>query len=233
LPCRGGAGSASTFNLPCYFYGGDFDPTHPNAYSLANENDAMVQGDPYGAATYQNFVWQGGVYKPILGLFSNNLTDLTPTAGYWEIRTGVSEGNGGTLVATGTETGANFLQTATGRSAFGYTEYTDAVRFYNPLILPNGTYWFAMVPFCNGCDGRSFNTNTNGLNSLGTQVSDQQYWNSPYFRVNFFNANSQGPLSTFSSGVLADVPEPGTLLLCATSLLGGIRGAGSQALMKH
>ena len=84
-----------------YFYGGDLDPNDPNVNGLANENDAIVGGNPYGAATYQNFVVSG---TPITvgGLFTNNLSRLTPTAGYWEIRSGVSEGNGGTLIASGT-----------------------------------------------------------------------------------------------------------------------------------
>jgi hypothetical protein len=220
LPCQGGAGSVSTFNLPCVFYGGDFDPNDPNANALANENDAIVGGDPYGAATYQNFVWSGGS-TPILGLFTNNLSSLTPSSGYFEVRSGVSQGNGGTLIASGTETGANFLQTATGRSAFGYTEYTDAVRLSNPLTLANGTYWFAVVPVCTTCVGRSFNSNTDGLNSIGTQIPDEQYFNSQYFGDNFVNTQGQGD-DIFSSGVLAGVPEPGTLWLLGTSLLGGL-----------
>ena len=57
----------------CYFYGGDFDPNNPNANGLANENDAIVGGSPYGAATYQNFVVSG---QPIdvTNLFTNNLS---------------------------------------------------------------------------------------------------------------------------------------------------------------
>ena len=40
----------------CVFYAGDLDLNDPNQNGLANENDAIVGGDPYGAATYQNFV---------------------------------------------------------------------------------------------------------------------------------------------------------------------------------
>lgn len=99
----------------CLFYGGDFDPNNPNANGLSNENDLIDGGNPYGTATYQNFInsqtWN------ITGLFTNNLSTLTPSSGYWEIRSGMSEGNGGLLIASGTQSGGNFSQTPTGRSA--------------------------------------------------------------------------------------------------------------------
>ena len=49
------------------FYGGDFDLNDPNQNGLANENDAIVGGSPYGAATYQNFTLSGSatVDRPV------------------------------------------------------------------------------------------------------------------------------------------------------------------------
>ena len=129
------------------FYGGDLDPNNPNANGLANENDAIVGGNPYGAATYQNFILSGSPGGPstntATALFTNNLSGLNPTNGYWEIRTGVSEGNGGTLVASGS--GA-MTHTPTGRSAFGYTEYTDQIYGLNISLSVGTQYWFAVVP---------------------------------------------------------------------------------------
>ena len=83
----------------CAFYAGDLDPNDPNQNGLANENDAIVGGSPYGAATYQNFNG-AAVRSPVWP--SNNLSGLNPATAYWEIRSGVSEGNGGTLIASGT-----------------------------------------------------------------------------------------------------------------------------------
>lgn len=63
--------------LNCLFYGGDIDTGNPHLGELANENDAIVGGDPYGAAVYQNFInsetWN------VTGLFTNNMSQITPS----------------------------------------------------------------------------------------------------------------------------------------------------------
>ena len=212
-----------------YFYAGDFDPNNPNANGLANENDAIVGGNPYGAATYQNFVAGGAI--SVVGLFTNNLSQLTPTAGYWEVRSGVSEGNGGLLIASGTASGGNFLQTATGRSGFGYTEYTDAVQFadLSGKLTVNTKYWFAVVPICTTCNGRSFNSNTFGLNKIGTDMDNLQFFNSSFFGANYTNANNQGVFQDFSSGVLT-IPEPSSILMLGTGLI-AVAGAVRRRLL--
>ena len=107
-----------------YFYGGDFDNNNVNAHGLANETDGIVSGSPYGAATFQNFVVSGSAIN-VTRMFTNNLQDIiTPATAYWEIRSGVSEGDGGTLIASGD--GANTV-TATGRERNGRLEYTNLV----------------------------------------------------------------------------------------------------------
>jgi hypothetical protein len=174
------AGTLASAQCPggCLFYGGDFDANNPNANGLANENDAIEGGNPYGAATYQNFInsqtWN------VTSLFTNNLSGLTPNSGYWEIRTGLSEGNGGTLIASGT--GA-VTSTPTGRSGFGYTEYHNEVDGLKITLTP-GMYWLSTVPECPTCEARSFNSNSlEGLNAVGIQISDDQFWNDVFFNT--------------------------------------------------
>ena len=200
-----------------YFYGGQFDPFNPYANGLANQNTANFGGDPYGAAVYQNFYAESPI--TVTGLFTNNLSNFNPTSGYWEIRSGVSEDNGGTLIASGTGAVTN---APTGRGFNGLAEYTNAVSGLSVKLATN-QYWFAVVPVCTTCSGEAFNTNTFGLYSIGKSDLNEEYFTSPSGPY-FTNANNLTPLKqfpTFSSGVYAvENPEPASLLLMGTAALG-------------
>jgi hypothetical protein len=203
------------------FYGGDFDPSNPNANALTNERNTQVSQ----SNVYQNFIVPAGQHWNVSSLFSNNLvTQGTPfVAADWSIRQGVSSGNGGTLVAGAMN--APVTITPTGRSGFGLVE--DSFSVNTPgLTLGPGTYWMNVTPVGTG-SGRSFNSNTFDLNKVGQDIANQQFLNSPFFGANFENTNDFGTFPNFSDGVIGTlqgagggVPEPSTLALFA------IGGAG-------
>jgi hypothetical protein len=201
------------------FYGGDFNGGDGNANGLSNEIDSAVNG----AATYTPFTVDPAGWN-VTGLFTNNLEDLGTLEGAnWEIRSGVSEGNGGTLVASGSTSTPSV--TSTGLNGFGFTDYEVEVDGLN-IDLSAGEYWLSVVPVCSACQGRSFNGNATGgaLNSVGFQDINDSFFNSSAFGANFTNANNEGTFPIFSAGVIGTVnsgtPEPGTVLLMASALAG-------------
>jgi len=117
--------AATSASADVLYYGGDIDLSGPNADVLANESDALVSD----SAIYDNFTVAGGVWH-VTGLFTNNFTNLGVSSVDWEIRSGVSEGDGGTLLFSGT---AIPVITPTGRSGIlGLSEYTiDAPVSFN------------------------------------------------------------------------------------------------------
>ncbi len=67
------------------------------------------------------------------------------------------------------------------RTDFGYLEYQAHVTGLNLTLTP-GTYWEAVVPVATSDANRSFNSNTfNCFNNscVGTEINDQQYFDSP------------------------------------------------------
>lgn len=130
---------------PCLFYGGDMNPTNP--LTNAVEDDQVLQTEPYINTVYVPFVVPDGEQWTIGGLFVNLLSEtnvVDPLRATYSILTGVSRGDPGTTIATGT---APVSYTPTGRSWNGYTEYTLAANVHT-TVLQSGTYWLSLMARC-------------------------------------------------------------------------------------
>jgi hypothetical protein len=215
----------------CLFYGGDFldDPLYPPslANGLANENTLLVSGSPYGypygAAVWVPFTVPEGQTWDVTGLFTNNFSSYgvldqgtEPIAvAFWSINEGVFAGSAGTVVASGTSPATS---TATGRAAFGLTEFTVQVTGLS-VTLTAGRYWMSVVPICSNsadpyCDGVFFLSdveylNTTPVNAYGpAEPIDSSFFDSPVFGLSFGPTNGSlgacGGIGcdAFSAGVL-------------------------------
>lgn len=205
---------AVSANAATLFYGGDFD-SRDGGYSGQN-------GSVADSRIYDNFTLSAGAN--IDGVFANFLDSMsvTPTTAYYEFRTGVSAGNGGTLVASGVE---NVTKTATGRSGFGLTEYTYAGSGLN-INLAAGTYWVTLAPISSGT-GSEYMSTTSGANGLGGPLADgQSYWDSPTFGFTFNSTSDVFGAGNWdmSIGVTGTpVPEPASMAILGIGALALIR----------
>jgi hypothetical protein len=172
---------------PCLFYGGDFDV---NNLPVALQNqDAISLG--YGAV-YVPFAVPPNQTWTVAGLFSNNMetvADIAPPQIEWSISTGISQGNPGTVIASGT-TKASLAPT--GRSWNGMNEYT-ALGFLDAndvVTLTPGHYWMTAVPVCTydappkfPCTGaRYYMSDVEDVpapHAVGFESTDESYWNLP------------------------------------------------------
>jgi hypothetical protein len=176
------------------WYNGDFNGVN----GLANEQDTSL-GSGQFASVYDNFIVPDGPGWNVTSVFSDDLISTNVTGATWEIRSGVSEGNGGTLVASGMT--VTPVVTPTGRNGFGFTEFMIEVTGLN-VNLPPGTYWLNVTPI-GDLSGRSFDSNTSGTNCVGTPCGNDlnAFFNSNFFAANFQDTAEQGQATDFSMGV--------------------------------
>jgi hypothetical protein len=195
------------------WYNGDFN----GSIWLSNEYNTIVSQ----ANTYDDFNVPSGPGWHVTGLYSADLltAGFSVSSAEWEIRSGVSNGNAGTLVAGGILSPATAM--TTGRSGGGLTEYDVLVSGLNITLAP-GTYFISVAPYGNG-SGRSLNTLTSGTNCVGTPCGNDgnSWFNSTFFGVFFGPASNQVGTSPadFSDGVIGNVvPEPATIALLSCGL---------------
>jgi hypothetical protein len=199
------------------WYNGDYDGD-ATGNGLSNEQDTFATGFSH---VFDDFIVADSGGWDITSVFSNNQVSTNITSATWEIRQGVSAGNGGTLVASGS-TDAPVI-TPTGRFGFGLPEFTVEVTGLS-VHLPFSTdpYWLNVTPVDNLDGGRSFNSTTLGANCVGTPCGNDQmaFFDSTLFGFVFEPTLNLCPqCGDFSMGVNGTVsggtptPTPGQLVL--------------------
>ncbi len=126
------------------------------------------------------------------------------TQAFWEIRGGISEGNGGTLLYGGIDV---VTKEATGRSIIGDPEYSLKISGLN-ISLPKGHYWLAVAPVFDYTSSGNFTAlvGTMGLNAVGSPAGNNanSFLNWP---GKFFEATPVFP-HDFSMGVEGRISIP-------------------------
>jgi hypothetical protein len=144
------------------WYNGDFDGID----GLTNEQDTFATGFSH---IYDDFNVNDPSGWDVTSVFSDDLSSTNIISATWEIRQGVSAGNGGTIVASGMTVTPEV--TPTGRSGFGFTEFMVQVNDINVHLDP-GTYWLNVTPVDSLDGGRAFDSTTSGANCVGTPCGD-------------------------------------------------------------
>jgi len=212
-----GSTAGSNGSLPgSLWYNGDLNGVN----GLANERD-----DGLGFGQYAHVFDDFNVTDPtgwhLTSLYSNNYMNYIESGGpttavEWSIHQGITEGNPGTTVASGTST--DFAVTVH-NTQHEFTEYTVRVLGLNINLAP-GTYFLNVTPVGSG-HGRSFTTDTSGVGCIGTPCGNN---GNAFFDSNFFGAYYQptgqlGQPGDFSMGVIGTVvPEPATVALLTCGL---------------
>jgi len=195
------------------WYNGDYNYVN----GLPNERNTLVTQ----AAAYDDFNVTAPLGWHVTAVFSDNLTFAVITGADWEIRTGVSEGNPGTLVASGTTNSP--LVTPTYRYENEFMVEVTGLNVFLPMLPSGQHYWLNVTPVGNG-GYRSFNSTTSGMNCVGTPCGNDQnaFFNSTYFGTFFTSTSNEYQPYDYSNGVIGTVvPEPATaaLLTCGVGAL--------------
>ena len=185
------------------------DPNNING--LANErNTAVTQ-----AAVYDDFNVTSPLGWHVTAVLSLDFfsPDMSVTAADWEIRTGISEGNAGTLIAGGTTSSP--VVTNYGGTQNEFIVEVTGLNLFLPMLPSGQHYWLNVTPVGNGT-GRSFDLDTSGANCVGSPCGndDNAFFTSTYFGYYFRNTSTEFNQPDFSMGVIGTVvPEPATVAL--------------------
>ncbi|MBL0940856.1 MAG: hypothetical protein IBJ03_18335 [Gemmatimonadaceae bacterium] len=130
-----------------------YQGNHTAGTTCSSKSSSVAPGVNLGCVMYDN-ITVGGDGWNVTGLFGNfyqaDVEGMAPwTSAFWEIRTGMGEGNAGTLVYGGASAIASATHVATGRSfttsSATFDEYLATIALPEFFLAP-GTYWLGIAP---------------------------------------------------------------------------------------
>ena len=207
-------GFALVFSAHAQFFGGWAD-------GVTNVPTGKNTIGPGLRIVYENFTFDLAGDIISFDLVGGDTTG-SPVGTHYEIRTGMSAGNGGTLLFSGDSIGATFVplpldgSAGTPPSGIGtYGRYAGGPL--STIHLEAGSYWIGLAPLESF---GSFNvTSTSGSGSIGHPINDGNafYYNSADASQNFISMGDLDfGLRIYTAA--STIPETGTLTLVA---LGG------------
>jgi len=172
-------------------------------------------GDTFEARVYDNFIVSGSGWH-ITSLYGEFLTDFVPGFAFWEIRSGITEGFGGSVLYSATSSVTDFVDMG---DAFGYDQLGLTIGGFAPFVLGPGDYWLTIAVV--GSTGNAFLGTTDGHDGVKAVTDFRFFLDSP---ANGYIFSDDGvPFrSDFAYGLdgqeISVVPEPSTLLLVGTGV---------------
>jgi hypothetical protein len=201
-----------SFCKPCLWYSGDFNWLNSKANALTNEKDLSVSQ----SAIYVPFRVPKGERWKITGVFGivlSTVDTMDPAQADWSFSRGVSTGNAGKVIASGTSPATvTVLGCNGGIDIICMGVLVKGIH----VALRAGKYWLTVVPYCTNqndpacASARYFladeEDDPKPLNHVGPKnILDDSFWNSTTFGANF---ELLGPAvcglgcDMFSAGVL-------------------------------
>ncbi|HLO99790.1 MAG TPA: PEP-CTERM sorting domain-containing protein [Fimbriimonas sp.] len=185
------------------FYSGDFNGVNGHASQMGGTvfEDMRI---------YDDFVLSQTT--TITGVFANFLQFNQQGANsiYWEIRQGITPGNGGTVVHASTVSPATVTATGNGLSIYTEYKYESAVSSFD---LAPGTYFLTVA--LSGPYDSAYLSETEGANGVGSTIGNNSAFLDAWDVVNNDHFEVWTPKSTdYSMGLVgtAAVPEPASIL---------------------
>lgn len=191
---------------PIPFYAGN---PIVSATGLSCEQSGLVTD----ARVYEQFtIPVASSYNQIYGNFMIT-PGYTVTQAYWEIRVGVSPGNGGILIIAGispvtislgpTILAGNYPFQPLMGTGMSFKATTKVLVNTGGFVLAPGTYQFTLVPMSGGNVGRCYSLSTNGAGGVGNGVGDGiSYYDSSFWGYSWLDAQTAfGGPKDFSLGI--------------------------------